>query len=305
MNPITETGGAHYYAQTGDPRYGATLREARKENYFPSITTILGSWPSGYLADWITFEVLKARHNNPPKGAAKKKVITGEDLTEEQQEYFKKIVDISHTVRDDARDRGNEIHEGGEAMLLGKPWNKKDESLNHLWKWFKDNLDGPPYWTERSLVNLDLRVAGRADGLIRTKGDERPLLIDFKGRKFDHGPRKGWRAKRYAKDLIQLAFYASTMPDPPRIANIYIHREAHCPVEVAEYTDAERDAAFEMVKHVAAIWFYDKKYHPEVNHEDILAHLENAAPWWHGNDLTNDEAFDMKHSYESRVGVDD
>ena len=276
-NPIIETGGCHYYTQTGLPRYGATLREARKENYLPSITTILKAWPAGYLADWIAFELLKARHNNPPTGDEGAPVVPGEELTDAQRDYFKVILDKSNAIRDAAGDRGNEIHAGGEAMLLGKKWNKKDSSLVHLRDWFDENLDGKPYWTERSLVNIDLKIAGRADALIKTKGDERPLLIDFKGRGFDHGPRKGWRAKRYSKDLIQLAFYASTMLDPPRIANLYIHREGECPVEFVEYSDEAREQAFEMVRHVVGIWYYEKKYDPDINVDEILEHLERVA----------------------------
>jgi hypothetical protein len=277
MNPITETGGAHYYTQTGAPRYGATLREARKHNYFPSITTILKAWPQGYLADWIAFELLKARHNNPPKGAAAKPVLPGEEITPEQKKYFREVLEKSHAIRDEAASRGNAIHDGGEAMLLGKKWNTKDASLQRLRAWFDEFLEGEPYWTERSLTNIDLKIAGRADGLIKTKGDERPLLLDFKGRGFDHGPRKGWKAKRYSKDLVQLAFYASTMTDPPRIANLYIHREGECPVEFAEYTDEEREKAFEMVRHIVAIWYFEKRYSPKINHEEIIRHMEAVA----------------------------
>lgn len=276
MNPITETGGAHYYTQTGLPRYGATLREARKGNYLPSITTVLNAWPAGYLNDWIKYELLKARHNNPPEGDAAAPVVEGEDLTEAQRSYFKEIVDKSNAIRDAAGARGNEIHEGGEAMLLGKKWNRKDPSLKELNRWLSEFQDGEPHWTERSLVNIDLRIAGRADALIKTVGDERPLLIDFKGRSFDYGPRKGWKAKRYSKDLVQLAFYASTMADPPRIANLYVQREGECPIEFAEYTDAEREKAFEMVRCVVAIWYHEKRYEPEINHDEILTHLEEV-----------------------------
>lgn len=275
MNPITETGGSHYYTQTGAPRYGATLREARKHNYFPSITTVLKAWPAGYLNDWIKNELLKARHNNPPDGDAAAPVVDGEELSDAQRDYFRTVVEISNAIRDEAADRGNEIHDGAEAMLCGQNWNKDDASLNHLRAWFDDNLE-EVYWTERSLVSLDLRLAGRADALIKTKDDERPLLIDFKGRGFDHGPRKGWKAKRYNKDIVQLAFYASTMTDPPRIANLYVHREGACPVEVAEYTDDQREEAFKMCGHVTAIWYYDKKYSPEINHDELVAHFSSV-----------------------------
>jgi len=275
MNPTTDQGGAHYYTQTGLPRYGATLREARKHNYLPSITTVLNAWPAGYLNDWIKFELLKARHNNPPDGDAAAPVIEGEDLTDAQQVYFKEIVSKSNAVRDAAAARGNEIHAGGEAMLLGKKWNRKDPSLKELNRWLEEFAE-ETYWTERSLVNLDLRIAGRADALIKTVGDARPMLIDFKGRSFDHGPRKGWKAKRYSKDVVQLAFYASTMIDPPRIANLYVQREGECPIEVAEYTDEERIKAFEMVRCVVAIWYHEKRYAPEVNHEEILKHMKEV-----------------------------
>jgi len=275
MTTIIDDGGSHYYTQTGAPRYGATLREARKHNYFPSITTILKEWPSGFLQEWIRNEERKAQHNNPPEGAAAEPLVDGEKMTDAQRDHFKRIQGISTAIRDEAADRGNEIHDGAEAMLCGRKWNEDDASLNHLRAWFDDNLE-EVYWTERSLVSLDLRLAGRADALIKTKDDERPLLIDFKGRGFDHGPRKGWKAKKYDKDLVQLSFYASTMTDPPRIANLYIHRDGACPVEVAEYTDDQREEAFGMCEHATAIWFYVKKYSPEINHDELVAHFSSV-----------------------------
>lgn len=274
MNPFIESGGSHYYTQTGLPRYGATLREARKHNLFPSITEILGdAWPKGYLTEWIIGEHVKARHNNPPTGDARAPVVPGEDPNEARDVYFSEIAKLANAVRDAAGARGNVIHDGAEAMLLGKKWDKADPSLARLWVWVEEEVEDV-YWTEQSRGNLEMRIAGRADALIKTKGRERPLLIDYKGRKFDHGPRKGWTAKRYKRDLIQLAFYASTLPDPPRIANVYIHREGECPVEVAEYSDKEREKGLEMCRHVAAIWFYRKNYWPAIDHDGIIAHLE-------------------------------
>lgn len=277
MNPLSDKDGAHWYTQLGDARYGANLREARTHDYFPSITTILQVWPTGYLNDWAAFEKVKARHNNPPEGEARKPVLPGVKLTEAQEIYFQKIRDIGNEVRDKAGKRGNEIHDGAEAILLEREWDKNDLSLQRVKHWFDDHLEGKPYWTEKNLVNLNLKVAGRADALIATKQNERPLLIDYKGRKFEHGPRKGWRAKRQATDLIQLAFYASTMVDPPRIANLYIHREGECPVEFVEYSDEERQKALVICGHVAAIWFYAKNYYPDVDHEGLLAELEVSA----------------------------
>ena len=154
MNPITDTGGAHYYTQTGLPRYGATLREARKENYLPSITTILKAWPAGFLHDWVAFEILKARHNNAPVGDAAAPVLPGEDLTKAQKEYFAHVVSKSNAIRDEAAARGNLIHDGAEAMLLGKKWDTSDPSLVALRAWFDEHVD-EVYWTEKNLVNLE------------------------------------------------------------------------------------------------------------------------------------------------------
>jgi hypothetical protein len=67
------------------------------------------------------------------------------------------------------------------------------------------------------------------------------------------------------------------MIDPPRIANLYIHREGECPVEFAEYTDDEREEGLEMCRHIAAIWYHEKKYDPAINHAEILEHLERVA----------------------------
>lgn len=43
---------AHWYTGNGDPRHDATLREARKENLFPSVTSVLAIKEKPLLTNW-------------------------------------------------------------------------------------------------------------------------------------------------------------------------------------------------------------------------------------------------------------
>ena len=276
-NPFQTEEAEHWYTQTGAPRYEANLRIARKENLLPSITTTLKIYPKASLDRWIKEQGILARHNNPPPPEAEGNVEKVSEASDAHKIYFRHIEDLSNQIRDRAGDRGNDIHAGIEAMLLGKKWDETDPHLIAVRAWLDENLE-TVHFTEKSVVDLELGVGGRLDACVQLKDSLRPIILDYKGRGFDHGPRKGWKAARRKTDLIQLAFYAHTMADPPRIANLYVaNNQAEGIIEFVEYSDDERIEAIEVLKHLVAVWRYEKKYRPVIDHEAVLEYLEGKA----------------------------
>lgn len=288
MNPFRDEGGSHYYRQTGEPAYetpiatGArkgemrptTLRDARKENLFPSITTCLKGYPKAALDAWILEQAVLARHNYPPPDDAAGPIESMATATEAQKIYLGHVKTLANAKRDAAAARGNEIHHGAEAILKGEPWNDQDPHLVALNEWIGNNVAGV-YFLERSVVNLELKVAGRLDACVELVDRPGVWILDYKGRGFAHTKRHGWRAKPRKTDLIQLAFYASTMDGPPRVANLYVANDSDEPrIEFKEYSPEDQAEALEALRHVVKVWQYESGYAPQVDPDAILEAME-------------------------------
>jgi len=291
MKSILNTGGgSHYYTQTGAPRYtmeiksgkrkgehrNTSLADARKAGWLPSITTVLGSYPKDRLDEWIKEQAVLARHNNPPPEEAAAPIEKLSDCDEAQKVYFQWIAKLANKIRDEKGARGTYLHDGCEAILKGEPWNEDDAALVALAGWLKENVE-EVYFLERSVVNIELGVAGRLDACVKVKGKTTPRILDYKGRGFGHTKARGWEAKRRKSDLLQLAFYASTQADLPVVANLYIANDRDEPLlDYVEYDEDEREAAFDALRHVVKVWQYDNNYRPQIDHDEILEHLEAA-----------------------------
>ena len=286
--PFSENSAAHWYHQTAKPAYtmevttgknagqtrNTTLRDARKLNLLPSITGILRCYPKAQLDKWIKEQAVLARHNNPPPEEAAAPLDSFRDCNEAQRVYFDHVERLANRIRDEACARGNAIHMAAENILAGRSFDERNPHAVAVKGWIDANVE-TVFFTEKSVVNLDLNVAGRLDACAGLRDGPRPIVLDYKGRAFAHTKKHGWRAKRRKSDLIQLAFYASTMSDAPRIANLYVANDRDEPlIELVEYTDEERQTAFGVLESLVKIWQFENNYVPEIDHEKILKHLE-------------------------------
>ena len=74
---VTPESSSHWYDAAGNPRYDATLRTARKENLYPSVTSILSVVSKPGLDAWKMEQVALAaltlpRHPNEALDACAK-----------------------------------------------------------------------------------------------------------------------------------------------------------------------------------------------------------------------------------------
>ena len=134
MNPFRDDGGSHWYSQTGEPRYqtpiatgarkgemrSTTLRDARKENLLPSITTVLKAYPKAALDAWIIEQAVLARHNYaPPDEETAAPLEAMNEATEAQKIYFGHVKTLANHKRDEAAARGNAEPELGSSDTRG------------------------------------------------------------------------------------------------------------------------------------------------------------------------------------------
>ena len=255
---------AHWYTLAAQPMHEAGLRDARKLNLLPSITTVLKELSATGLEIWKQNQLLTAQHENP------------RHESEPLDDYFRRVVAISREVVTEAADRGTAIHDAAERALKGEAVDAGgDELVAVVVEWVKANIPNV-IATERVVVSLGMGLAGRMDCLAELK-DLGPVVIDFKTRKFKEYKRTGWRAGWYDKDILQLAFYASCVPGGARVANVGINTHPDAPIGAEHSIDFnlwpenEQAEALEIVRSVVRVWQWRHKYRPEVTVENIIA----------------------------------
>lgn len=256
---IKPQGGDHWYTSDGTPRYDATLREARKENLFPSPTTVLGIVHSQGLERWKIQQTVDAG------------IATERGAAEDEDAYKVRVLERSDTLRRSAAELGTKVHHGIERLISWRLWDESSPILNAFHDWAVDNIRGHD-WAERVLVNHKLGVAGKADALIYFQGKAaelvggEPVLVDWKtqGMKLSKAKKPSYKPNYYNKWTMQLAFYASCEMTPPRIVSVVINTTEPGEPFLKLWTEEEQASAFEAFKSALALWQYDKNYHPEL-----------------------------------------
>ena len=255
---------SHWYSQDGAPRHGATLREARKENLLPSPTTILGATvKSEGLETWKQEQLLISAFSLP------------RNMGEDDADFAKRVVADSKVATKSAAELGTRVHDGIESILSGKSYDKGIPQLVKFEEWSRDNIDSYD-WIERVQVNLDIGVAGRADAMIRFKGDAAkiagtdPVLVDWKTQKMKINRRGVYCPAFYDKWIMQLAFYANCEMVPTPCVSVVINTmEAQAPL-LKLWTDEERDNAWEAFNNAAELWFWIKSYRPHIERRVLV-----------------------------------
>jgi len=204
----------HWYSTSGEPRYtlpkadgsgerSTTLRDARKLNLLPSVTTITKLLHSEGLLQWKVREAALAVLSSPRRD--------GEDLTAFMERVLFEDREQDETAKA-ARDLGTDIHTAIELALSNKEWDLSlkpfvDAALSEVSKL------GSPIKTEKVVVGKG--YAGKVDLIVRA-ADGCHVVVDFK------------TAKKIPKDSypehkLQLAAYAGCMDEwVTNTANIYI-----------------------------------------------------------------------------------
>jgi hypothetical protein len=195
-------------------------------------------------------------------------------MGEDDADFARRVIADSRVATKSAAELGTRVHDGIESILSRKPFDKGIPQLALFSSWAEDNIDSHD-WTERVQVSLDIGVAGRADALVRFKGEAAsvvgtdPVLVDWKTQKMKQRKDGAYTPAFYEKWVLQLAFYAHCELVPPSVVSVVINTMEAQPPLLKLWPDEERDAAWEAFQSAAKLWFYLKKYQPKV--EEVFA----------------------------------
>lgn len=159
---------AHWYTADGESRHDADLRVARKENLYPSVTSVLKIKAKPALETWKLNQAILASLTLPR--------LPGED----GESFAARVVKDFQEQSGAAAELGTRVHAFAEDICNGDdpiPVRELAKSCLALQEWIYANLGEGQ--SEESIVNAEYGYAGRKDwsGFLK---DGRYAFIDFK-----------------------------------------------------------------------------------------------------------------------------
>lgn len=257
--------GQHWYTPEGDPCHwiemadgrqrDTTLRDARKLNLLPSVTSIMNLLDKPALTNWKMKQVLLASLTLP------------EIDNEEPDEYAKRIMRDAFKESEHARDRGTEIHDCLESIAKGQPkkWPADIQAIGDAaWEKVVEYCGTDKFTAEARVVG-----AGYA-GMIDLHNDE--IVLDYKGKDIKDGVKMA-----YPEQCMQLAAYDRALPLSPetltkwkmggenpsrRCINVFVDRTTPGKVVIHEWKPEEVEVEWERFRLLVRLWQLSKNYFP-------------------------------------------
>jgi hypothetical protein len=242
----------HWYRQDGGPQYTVaakdgsdrptTLRDARKMDLVPSVTTIMKVAAKPGLEQWKLEQMLLAAMTLP------------RNHDESEKSYIARIVFDSKESGKQAAEKGTRIHESIESWMNGSR-NVRHESTarafeESIFNHFKTHPD-QPWLTERSFAS-SLGFGGKVD-LYCAADEHAPLGIVLDAKTKDFGPED--KIDAYDEHLMQLAAYRHGLGVPhARCGNVFCSRTHPGLVKVIEWSEEELVKGWEMFQALLRFW---------------------------------------------------
>ena len=222
-----------------------TIRDARKMNLYPSVTTVMGVLSKGALDRWKLEQVALA--------AYKQRVA----LHLSQDEYVKNLIDAAFEQVEDAADLGTDIHKALEDHFQGRSHAPQmDPYVQAVQKWTWENKV-KFLKHELRLVSTFHGYAGTTDAIIdcpRGLG-----ILDFKSRK----TKPGVAIEPYDTQKMQIAAYRqAALSDTAIGCNVYISTTEPGRVDAVWYDPHELTKEWECFESCLKIWRHLKGYDP-------------------------------------------
>ena len=265
--------GGHWYKHDGTACHfqgdgkRTTLREARKQNLYPSVSGIIGLLANDGLDVWrVNTHILIAADNR-------------RKYEEEDKDYVRRIRGIAGRDKDAILDFGTGVHDGIEQINnwfikehSGKVVEVKDENalfrklkitweywpwMTYYLKWAYEHLD-EVVASELTLVHDD-GYAGTTD-LLAIMKDGTQALIDWKTQNVKA------RATFYPKVCEQLGAYRNCLDEPEKVSlvSVVIDSNIASPFFTKTWKPKEVSIAETVFTCCLKIWQATKKYKPEV-----------------------------------------
>lgn len=237
------TSAGHWYFKDGKPAYtvmsakgeerATTLRDARKLNLVPSVTTIIRSAAAPGLEVW--------KRNNLLMSALTLPKVEGES----EKDYIDRIVRDSQEQQNKAMQKGTDIHGAIEQAYTA--YACADEYVPFVTATQEAVLKhfGDQEWlAERSFAS-ELGFGGKLD--LHAKN----IVIDFKTKEFDESNKK----LSWDEQIWQLAAYREGLEMPEaRCANVYISTSVPGLVRIVEHSQEDLERGWECFFHLLKFW---------------------------------------------------
>ena len=245
----------HWYSFDGKPCHfqengkDTTLREARKQNLLPSVTTIIGLLDKPALTNWKMKQVLLASltlptvENEPPDA------------------FARRIMRDAFADSTDARDRGSEIHDCLEGIVLnrvsGKPLVCYPTDIFDIavlaWAEVCNYCGREDFIAEQTVVG-----DGYA-GMVDLHNDD--FVIDWKTK--DIKDTDTGKKLAYPEMCQQLTAYDSALGGKQRrLINVFIDRTDPGKVLLHEWQPEEAEKALKEFQLLVQLWQSQKNYFP-------------------------------------------
>lgn len=228
---------SHWYTKDGLPCFevpkkdglgtrSVTIKDARKLNLLPSVTTVLSILEKPQLTIWKQEMAILASLTLPR--------VEGES----DDDFAKRVVIDAKQISKDAMSLGTRIHTSLEMYFNSQSQLDQDawEYVHPVVVWIENNIDkSKPFEVEKRLASKELGFAGRTDLICYLK-DGRKAMIDWKSK----GTKEQYQHKMsfYNEECWQLSAY-SMIEEVDCLINIGISTGKAGVIEVKEWTPEE------------------------------------------------------------------
>ncbi len=250
-----------FYDRNGDSQYDANLRDARKNDYLPSHTSVLNVISNYGIEKWKRDTILKTCAELP-KWIGESVELYSDRVTEHIKEESVK-----------APEYGNVIHNlierilKNECIQMAEYDIKVQDTIFAVKEWIDDNIE-LCYLIEPGLVNLDYGFAGKPDLLCKLKTGE-IALIDWKTTKtFKDKKVRGydeWFYQLSAQEKLVDYTYQDDKVDGHKVEkffNVVISSTEVGRVEVVEWSREDIDRGWLIFNAALTIFKESKKFYP-------------------------------------------
>ena len=241
----------HWYTQEGEPMYtivgangkerNTTLRDARKEQLVPSVTTILSMIAKPQLENWKINQALNSA------------LTLEKDSLETIEEFAYRCKQDSKRIGQEAAKKGTEIHAMIEQGFLGEGTSKTYKIIQ---AWLDKNFPNEEWIAEDSFC-ADLGYGGKID-LYSKSG----IFVDFKTK--DNLKGKDPSKLVYDEHGMQLSAYAQGCGyDDVERVSIFVDREDNELIACHIWDKESQNKHKEMFNSILNYWKLVKNYEPK------------------------------------------
>ena len=242
----------HWYRQDGGPQYTVkakdgsdrptTLRDARKMNLVPSVTTVMKIAAKPGLEAWKQEQMLLAALTLPR--------MPGES----EKDLIARIVADSKETAKRAAERGTRVHESIEGWFMGVRPVEHDEIAKAFEESIFNHFKTHPFqpWKTETSFASELGFGGKVD--LWCEPDESAptgIVLDAKTKEFTEDD----DVVAYDEHLMQLAAYRNGLKVPhARCANVFASVTVPGLIRIVEWSEQDLQKGWEMFQCLLRFW---------------------------------------------------